>query len=197
MYQQSSKKLPQSSQGFTLIELLVVIILVSILSAIAVPGWLSFANNQRVSAVRSQVTGTLRKAQAQAKQTKLSRSVYLDDAADPPRIAIVPSAVPYVRYKPAGGNGDIDWQPLGQGEITTKTLKLATTGNANSITFDTYGTVVPSTATGAISATVGVQVQVGMQNKNNATITDRPKRCVSVASALGALEEGTNADCMP
>jgi prepilin-type N-terminal cleavage/methylation domain-containing protein len=195
MYQQSSKKLPQSSQGFTLIELLVVIILVSILSAIAVPGWLSFANNQRVSAVRSQVTGTLRKAQAQAKQTKLSRSVYLDDAADPPRIAIVPSAVPYVRYKPAGGNGDIDWQPLGQGEITTKTLKLVTTGNANSITFDTYGTVVPSTATGALSAAVGVQVQVGMQNKNNAAITDRPRRCVSVASALGAFEEGTNAEC--
>jgi prepilin-type N-terminal cleavage/methylation domain-containing protein len=187
MYQQSSKS-PKSPQGFTLIELLVVIIMVSILSAIAIPGWLSFANNQRVSAVRSQVTSTLRKAQAQAKQTKLSRSVYFDDAADPPRIAVVPSTVPYVRYKPAGGNGDIDWQPLGEGEIKAGTLKLSTTANVTAITFDTYGTLLASTA-------VPVVVQVGMRNKANAAITDRPKRCVTVVSALGSLEEGTNAEC--
>jgi prepilin-type N-terminal cleavage/methylation domain-containing protein len=179
MYQQSSKS-PKSPQGFTLIELLVVIIMVSILSAIAIPGWLSFANNQRVSAVRSQITSTLRKAQAQAKQTKLSRSVYIDNVSDPPRIGVSVSNL-------ALTSPDIAWQTLGEGEIKAGTLKLSTTANVTAISFDTYGTLA--------STAVPVVVQVGMRNKTNAAITDRPKRCVTVVSALGALEEGASGEC--
>jgi prepilin-type N-terminal cleavage/methylation domain-containing protein len=188
MYQQSSKLRRSSRQrlprGFTLIELLVVIILVSVLSAIAVPGWLSFANNQRVSAVRSQITSTLNKAQSTAKQTKLSRSVYLDNVSDPPRIGLSVANLPLT-------SPDIVWQTLGEGEIKTKTLKLSAASNGSPvtiITFDSYGTVTAPTKT-------PVMVQVGMVNKTNPAVTDRPKRCVSVETSLGALREGINADC--
>lgn len=62
----------QSEAGFTLIELLVVIIMVGVLAAIAVPGWLGFLNQQRLNAAQSKTLMLLRDAQANARREKLS-----------------------------------------------------------------------------------------------------------------------------
>lgn len=56
--------------GFTLIEVLVVMAMIGILSAIAAPSWLSFANNQRLNSAQSRAFSTLRLAQSNAKRTQ-------------------------------------------------------------------------------------------------------------------------------
>lgn len=57
--------------GFTLIEVLVAMALIGILSAIAAPSWLAFANNQRLNSAQSQAFSTLRLAQSNAKRTQV------------------------------------------------------------------------------------------------------------------------------
>jgi prepilin-type N-terminal cleavage/methylation domain-containing protein len=59
-----------SNNGFTLIEMLVVIIMVGILSAIAVPSWLSFIERQRLSTSANRVLLAVNTAQSTAKRTK-------------------------------------------------------------------------------------------------------------------------------
>ncbi len=52
--------------GFTLIELLIVIAIIGILSAIAIPSFSDFNNNQRLSQAAKQVKNDLRSAQNRA-----------------------------------------------------------------------------------------------------------------------------------
>jgi len=55
------------SLGFTLLEVLVVMVMVGILSAIAAPSWLAFANNQRINAAQTNIFQAIKVAQSDAK----------------------------------------------------------------------------------------------------------------------------------
>ncbi|MBW4455444.1 MAG: type II secretion system GspH family protein [Nostoc indistinguendum CM1-VF10] len=61
----------QSEAGFSLIELLVVILMIGVLSAIAIPGWLGFLNRQRVNTAQKTALTLLRDAQANAKRERV------------------------------------------------------------------------------------------------------------------------------
>ena len=80
---------PQTSTvGFTMFELMVVVVIIGILSAIAVPGWNAFINNQRTRTVNDGVFRALRSAQSDAKLKKKNITVTFKDDEDPPVVII-------------------------------------------------------------------------------------------------------------
>ncbi|PPS41923.1 Tfp pilus assembly protein FimT/FimU [Chroococcidiopsis sp. TS-821] len=63
------------NSGFTLIELLVAIAVAGILAAIAVPGWLSFVQQRRLSVAADQMYRAVKATQAEAKKTKATQTL--------------------------------------------------------------------------------------------------------------------------
>ena len=107
---------PQTSTvGFTMFELMVVVVIIGILSAIAVPGWNAFINNQRTRTVNDGVFRALRSAQSDAKLKKKEIKVTFKYDEDPPVVSI----------------NNIDQTLNANGEIKAKMVKLATGKCAN------------------------------------------------------------------
>lgn len=61
---QSSKKRSKLQAGFTLVELLIVVVIIGILSAVAIPGFLNQANNAREQAARAAIAAAVKGCQA-------------------------------------------------------------------------------------------------------------------------------------
>jgi prepilin-type N-terminal cleavage/methylation domain-containing protein len=206
------RRKPLPIEGFTLIELLVVIVMVTVLSAIATPSYLAWANNQRVSSARSQISGALRKAQAQARATKVNREVLFEANADGsnPRIAIVPAINNGTGRPTRTPTGDkatkVIWIALeGEGK---KGLRMrvdptspyqsagtADTQRSGGIVFDPYGAIVTSNANNRLGAANTnadriFAVQVGFGDQVNQT-----KGCILVRTLLGSFKEERGANC--
>ncbi len=193
--------LRQSTAGFTLIETLVVVIMIGVLFAIAAPGWLTFINRQRLGTANEQILQTLRTAQSEAKRTQTYREARFDVASDPPRVAVLPltaGAIVGTGGKEVQTLGRIpnaqvtQWETLGQGNVKSGILTFATNNNpSNSIIFSPDGAVASR-----IQALSNPDI-----NTQPFTVTlalrDAPsvKRCVSVRTLLGAVNQKSDADC--
>jgi type II secretory pathway pseudopilin PulG len=195
----------------SLIELLVVIVMVGVLSAIATPSYLAWANNQRVSSARSQISGALRKAQGQARATKVNREVRFKTDANGtnPRIAIIPAinnGTGRPRRATDGEEANIAWISLeGEGkkglrmrvDPTSPYQSAGTTDGPTrgGIVFDPYGAIVTSNANNRLGA-AGTNadrifaVQVGFGDQVNQT-----KGCILVRTLLGSFKEERGANC--
>jgi prepilin-type N-terminal cleavage/methylation domain-containing protein len=217
MMQYFRRRSPNPDSGFTLIEVLVVVIIISVLSAIAAPGWLAFVNNRRISTVRSQAADAIRKAQTEAKTTQTMRAVVLDmdDKTNSPRLAIVRCITAPASTLSASSQCDfpttLNWQTLGGGDVKTGVINytkvtkdqtgsstyIGSNANYKRLVFDGNGVVkrslsdvpaVTAIPSAAPLFTVGFELRVPNGKEN--------PRCLLVQTLLGGLREGNGkAEC--
>ncbi len=156
-----------AADGFTLIELLVVVVMISVLAAIAAPGWLSFMARQRTDAVRDEMLQILQTAQSDAQKNNKPYVIGINSTAGSAALTVGPTLVSGVTYE------------LGSGSSREK-LKLNT--KVNSVTFTHKGEV------DALPADMPFVIEVS--SKDTAV-----PRCVIVTTILGSLVTAEGDNC--
>lgn len=206
----SSKALTSKlNAGFTTIELVIVVLVISVLAAIAAPGWLAFNNRQRLNKANDAVLGAIQDAQRQAKIKKLTYSVSF----------IVQNQVPQVAIYPVTGTGTTPpswpgtlWKNLGDiglqpGQVliysnidssnpnkvvSPSTLSVLNSSNPRTITFDYTGSLPNAnfgSAPSGSTETPGLKVVVATGNLQNPM-----KRCVIVKTLIGGMKTAIDPD---
>ncbi len=166
-----------SEAGFTLIELLVVIIMVGVLSAIAIPGWLGFMNRQRLSTAQKQTLALIRDAQANAQREKNSWQVCFSDDGT--------QVLSSVQPVPSDNTcSTTNLQPLIDKD--SKYIKFTSTMSTIIQSSNPYYRVQFNYDSSVVNGQLGY-ITFMPRNANN------PKACVSVNTLLGATLYGPNA----
>ncbi|OUL37627.1 prepilin-type N-terminal cleavage/methylation domain-containing protein [Nostoc sp. T09] len=151
------------SSGFTLLELLAVILVISMLSAIAVPSWLTFVNIRRLNTAQDEVYRAMRQAQSQAKKEKLTWQTSFRENNGIVQWAIHPASV-----NPANAN----WNDLDANVRLHEETTLQQSNGVKRIQFDYMGSV-DKPPLGRIT----------LSSKHGG----KAKRCVFVSTILGAM----------
>ena len=171
---------PQTSTvGFTMFELMVVVVIIGILSAIAVPGWNAFINNQRTRTVNDGVFRALRSAQSDAKLKKKNITVTFKDDEDPPVVIINNIA------QTLNANGEIK-----AGIVELATGKCAADDCSNDFTTDTNTNIIFNNQ-GVIENddSLPFAVTIAIAEGKGA------KRCVIVQTILGNMRTAEGDQC--
>ncbi|MGK7890372.1 MAG: prepilin-type N-terminal cleavage/methylation domain-containing protein [Leptolyngbyaceae cyanobacterium] len=184
MYRSRFSNPKRSTSGMTILEVMVVIAIIGILSAIAAPGWVSFANRQRANRATDQILQAIRSAQADARRTRRSREVTFEmvpTAADPD--TLIP-AVNGIRL----GEGDLKAVALEvldeDGTVILNTENDTDITNVQSVTFESTGGLDDN-------LDLPVYITVGVPDLDGA------KKCVIIRSLLGATQTARDGECTP
>jgi len=160
----------RNQYGFTLIEVLVVAVIVGILSAIAAPSFLSFANNQRIRTAQSRVFSAVKDAQSTAKLKKLSYQISFRNTNNIGQYVVNPIIDP---QRTTTEWNSLQWQDLETGvTLDASALNSEVTG-INSFRFNSNGNAKDLSA-----ADPYLKLR-----QNNDT-----KKCVVLSTLLGAVK---------
>jgi type IV pilus assembly protein PilA len=129
----SASKKNALQQGFTLVELMIVIVIVGILSAVALPNFLSQTGKAKATEAKTNISATLKQAQAK----------FTEDGADP-ETAIETMTSNY--GTPADGTTKFDYTA----EYATPVYTVTATGN------ESDSGLTDKTAIGCVNFTTGI-----------------------------------------
>ncbi len=156
-----------SNSGFTLLEILVVVVAIAILSAIAIPSWLSFVQMRRLNSAQSQVYTAMQKAKSQATKEKLTwQASFRENSDGVVQWAVHPSTVTTI--------SEAQWNNLESGVHLDPDTSLQRSNGVRRVRFDFKGNVTPPLG----------NVTLNTDNTGDA------KRCVYVSTILGAMRTG-------
>jgi prepilin-type N-terminal cleavage/methylation domain-containing protein len=176
-----------SNSGFSLVEMLVVIFLMGILSAIAIPSWVSFVNTRRLNVAQDEVYRAMRQAQSQAKKQKLTSQVSFREQNN-----IVQWAVHQAKAEQfipeAVTTNDKLWNNLDSNiRIDSETtLRKQTVSGAWRVIFNYQGCPVYNVGDECINTSLQALGQITLYIPNSG----KAKRCVYVSTILGAMRTG-------
>lgn len=187
----------QANTGFTAIEVLVVLLIIGILTAVAVPNWLTFTNQRRVNAVNDAVLRALQEVQREAIQKKLDYSISFKTEDTVPKVAIhLAKTIP------------TNWKNLGEGLELKPGQVLLGTNLVDENTADTslsYDLTTPKTITFNYTGNLPFSANLGSkglivsvatpQSSNSTQAIDTTKRCVKVRTLLGTIQLGRRNEC--
>ena len=175
----------KSTGGYTLLEAVIIVAVIGILSAIAAPSWLGFMIRLRLNAAQSEALSVMREAQAGAKREKrVWEACFRQNETE--------RKVQWSAHPESQSSGvfcsNARWQNL-IGSDADK-IAIATTGNAHTTLLDRNDVYrVQFNHKGRVHGQLG-KITFIARNQNNGS-----KRCVVVATLLGAIRTVANNDC--
>jgi prepilin-type N-terminal cleavage/methylation domain-containing protein len=165
MLQNIHKK--RSNSGFTLLEILVVVVAIAILSAIAIPSWLSFVQLRRLNSAQNQVYRAMQRAKSQAVKEKLTwQASFRENSDGIVQWAVHPSSATII--------SEAQWNDLESGVHLDADTTLQQSNGVGRVRFDFKGNVTPPLG----------NITLNTENGGQA------KRCVYVSTILGAMRTG-------
>ncbi|KOP28147.1 hypothetical protein AMR41_01715 [Hapalosiphon sp. MRB220] len=190
----------QRNAGFSLLEVLVVIVMIGVLSAIAIPGWLAFVKRQQANKANDAVFAALQDAQQEAKKKKVSYSVSFRTDNNTPQIAVYQGSTP-TNWLDLGRDLGIKPKQIVLGtnlsnvNTNSGSVTYASAFNTNApqtITFDYMGILAPKTNNNAPDTGLKVVVAIPQAGNNSA---GQVKRCVIMETLIGGMRTAKDTSC--
>lgn len=179
----------QQEAGFTLMEMVVVVVIVSILATIAAPNFLAMLNRQRLSDAQAEAMSVVREAQSKARQQKRPWQACFRDNGTEVRWFVSP--VSSVNSLADVCNTPGVWNNLIGAD--SKIIQIDPASSLDNgfyrVRFESNGWVNRDMAPADPSQDVR-KVIFKIRNQNSGS-----KRCVYIATLLGAVRTASDNDC--